>query len=1232
MKLIRTIRIIAVFAVMLIWRSETMAQNMVVDYLFNRSSEPFIPLENDTTLGSGFQDDILYMGQNLNSGPSLCTSCSLTGPGLPIGFTFTFDGSDFTRWGFSSNGFIKLGNGTFTIRNSLASAFSSIGDSSEQVNLIAALHGDIMMTGIQGSFRYKTIGNPGSRILVVEYRANKHYTPNVTSEEIYNFQIRLHEGSNKVSFIYGPFLKDAISRTYTVGLRGRFFNDIHLRSLPGSGSSWLQSSRGTSPSSTMATNTELTPVDGLVFNFIPRQYDNDLTLEEIITPLRGIYSCPLSTSEPVKVKVKNTGLLSQASAQVGYRVGSGTPVVQQVAFSPALAAQASQEVTLNVPANLSGSFPKDLTAFVFIPNEEEGSRNNDSLTVGFTIGRPFETTTISSFDTLVDRGWALGRGATSPAGTYSLWKPSTSFTVNTSALEMQVDTPLVKNEWFFSPGYRVDTSYNYGINFSAAITSGLTGTGAIADIGDDTIKFMYSTDCKQTWKLLKKFSSAEMATTEINNTLKPFEVFLPPAVNDLVTFGFFGKNNGNTAPNPYRFHFRNFFLRRVARFDMTADTVRVPSVVSLSCKYSAQELLTLRITNRGFDPIDSTEAGFFINNGQVIKKKFAFNPLLQPGASATLVFEGSSGADLSVQEGTVVTGFVALRKENISQKSNDTIRRTYALIAGLGIPTPVYNTYASALTARWQRGRGQSVPAGNFSFWGNKETLPGQVTTGVDMQATPGLVNDWFYSASYTGPSVVKFVFKAAAAAIGSGAAVTSLNNDSIKAMYSVDCGASWKSVKTFSSADLTAGNLTNSLKEYSFELLNSRGSILVGFAAFRAAASPVTSGYTFHVDSVSITTPSFSDFSSTAILPGINGTITCPGTSPVPVGVVVRNAGSVPITTATVGYKLNNVPTSKVVTFPGAGLAVGGLDTILFTGSEAPVYASAGSYKLKGFVVLSSELPNTAFNDSSGISTINLFSKVPVPYFQNFTSPGLLPIGWISDTASGNGFRQTTGRGPGGSQALSFRARQAFNRATLTTRNFGVITSDASHISIVYRSQEQSNAFFRLQPTDFIDILVSTNCGASYSQVGRIDSLNQQVAAGFLVRDFPIEAYAGQDLTVKIDAKLTPRSAFTSSFLDVSLFSLAGPTSNDALVVFDEALSMFPNPCTINQDLHLVGINSKVSRIVAISANGQVQTLPWTEGEAGAVTVNTRDLPRGLYILQVVSQSRIQTAKLLLQ
>jgi hypothetical protein len=500
-------------------------------------------------------------------------------------------------------------------------------------------------------------------------------------------------------------------------------------------------------------------------------------------------------------------------------------------------------------------------------------------------------------------------------------------------------------------------------------------------------------------------------------------------------------------------------------------------------------------------------------------------------------------------------------------------------------------------------------------LWGNRAVFVNQQTTGIDFAAAPSVLNEWFYSASYVGPSIVKFAFKAAVTAIGTTAAATSMNQDSIKALYSVDCGASWQIIKAFASSDLGNGNVSNSLKEFSFDLFNNRGSILVGFAAYRKSGAPATAGFTFHVDSISITTPSFPDFSALGLLPGLDGILTCPGPQPVTLGVVVRNSGSQPITSATVGYRLNGVVTSRLVNFSGTGLASGKLDTIRFTGAQAPVYASPGNYFLKGFINLPSESPSTAFNDSSSSSIFTLFGKVPVPYNETFQLPGLLPIGWAADTISGRGFKHTLGRGPAGTQALSFRAQPTSTRAVLVTRNFGEITSATNFLSFAYRSQDNTNALFRLRPSDYIDVLVSGNCGVSYTSVGRIDSINQQIAAGFLGKDFPINAFIGQDITVKLDVKLTPKFAQTV-FFDVSRFTIGGPTGAADLIESNSPnFFVYPNPAS-----KFSGLNIKAKETFATadaySLNGQKISMPISNQNEGVLSLSTANLSPGMYVL----------------
>ncbi len=1204
--------------------SGSMAQNLAQDYLYNYTSELYVPLQNDTTLGTGFQDDVIYMSQTSSA---VGNTSSLSGPGLPIGFNFLFDGQIFTRWGFSSNGYIKLGNGTFTIKNSLSTAFSSTADSAVQVNLIAALHGDIMMTENQGSFRYRTMGNPGQRVLVVEYRAMKHWVPNPTSEEVFNFQIKLYEGSNRIAFAYGSFLKDEIPRNYVVGIKGKNYDNFHLRRIASNETSWLNNVRGMVPSATMATNLNLLPVENSVFYFFPREFDNDLTLEKLINPQSGLLDCPLSSIESVRVQIKNTGLLPQSSATVGFRTSLGQSASQPVIFNPPLAAQQTREIELATPVNLGGLNPPALKTFVHLASEEPDSRNNDTLFSTFTIGRPFESSSTSSYDSLLLKGWKNGRGAAFPVPGYSFWKNTTVFSPNAVVLPMPVDTPLVKNEWIYSPGYKIDTLFNYAVKFRAAIVKDLSGLAPISSIGDDTIKLMYSSDCWTNWKTLKVFTSSDLAAGTISNTLSNFSAIIPPNEKKYISFGFFGKNNGNTFTDDYRFIFNGFQVVTVPRFDISADTVRVPSLVSLSCRYSSQEPLVIRVTNRGFEPIDSTDAAFSINGSLPVRKAFGFNPPLSPGASALLTFSGNFGADMSSPESRNIIAYVIPRVQNPAQRINDTARRSYNLIAPLTIPTPVYPTYPSLLTARWQRGRGTSVPFGNFSLW-NVRTINAENTSGVDFAGSPSTLNEWLYSASYTGPSRVNFVFKAAVTQIGSAAAATGMNQDSVKVLYSLDCGASWQAVKIFSQQDLSSGNIGNSLREFSYQLVNSRGSILVGFAGLRAAGAPATSGFTFHVDSVTLAVPQFPDIASPAVLTGISGQPSCPTPNPIPLGVVVRNAGTQPLNSATVGYRVNNGPAvTQTVSFTPA-LTQGALDTVVFTGSNAPVYNAAGLFRVKGFAKISGEEPSTAFNDSSGSFIVSLYPNVEVPYNETFQGSGLLPTGWTSDTLTGRGFRNSIGRGPNGIQALSFRSQPAFPRGTLLTRNFGPITATTNFLSIAYRTQEQTGAFFRLRTGDFIDILVSTDCGTSFTLLGRIDSLNQLVAPGFIPRDFNLGSYIGQNLTVRIDARLTTRP-FTSNFLDISRFTIGGPTGISEPAFSDVSSFLYPNPVPSGSFLMLKSPFSQV-RVQIFTPDGKSFDPGIRPAGENLFQIDTRKLPEGFYFIKVISSQKTEIFKIL--
>jgi len=129
-----------------------------------------------------------------------------------IGFTFNYDGVDYTTLGVNSNGFVWLGT-TAPATNNYA-AISTAAPSGSRI--IAALSGDLQGLA-SGELRIETIGTAPNRICVIQWANFRHYN---TTGDNYNFQIRLYETSNRIEIHYGSFTKDATTRNYQVGLRG----------------------------------------------------------------------------------------------------------------------------------------------------------------------------------------------------------------------------------------------------------------------------------------------------------------------------------------------------------------------------------------------------------------------------------------------------------------------------------------------------------------------------------------------------------------------------------------------------------------------------------------------------------------------------------------------------------------------------------------------------------------------------------------------------------------------------------------------------------------------------------------------------------------------------------------------------------------------------------------------------------------------------------------------------
>jgi len=217
---------------------------LVANYTFAASAGTF------TELASGSVAPTTVPGLRVDTGNT---------PAIPLGFTFQYEGVNYTSVVATSDGYLTFNPniGTSTYFNNLA----FVTNASDP--LIAGLWNDLMgnVSGSQAS--YVVTGAPGARVFTFEW-LRWGWSYNATAGSI-SFQIRLREGSNQVELIYRPEAATPTSPSASVGLRATGGQG------PGSFLSVNGLSLSATASSTTATNNIAAKptVSGLTFTFTP---------------------------------------------------------------------------------------------------------------------------------------------------------------------------------------------------------------------------------------------------------------------------------------------------------------------------------------------------------------------------------------------------------------------------------------------------------------------------------------------------------------------------------------------------------------------------------------------------------------------------------------------------------------------------------------------------------------------------------------------------------------------------------------------------------------------------------------------------------------------------------------------------------------------------------------------------------------------------------------------------
>lgn len=157
---------------------------------------------------------------------------------IPIGFTFNFNGVDYTTVGVSTNGFIWFGS-----TNPAATDYNPISSTAGMAGVASCFGANLVGQAAGASLKYTTTGTCPNRVFMVQWLTMKV----VGKTSKIDLQITLTEGSNLVE-LHPYDASYLVSDSYNaqVGLRGSSNADFNNRNVPCSTSgNWAASTAGT---------------------------------------------------------------------------------------------------------------------------------------------------------------------------------------------------------------------------------------------------------------------------------------------------------------------------------------------------------------------------------------------------------------------------------------------------------------------------------------------------------------------------------------------------------------------------------------------------------------------------------------------------------------------------------------------------------------------------------------------------------------------------------------------------------------------------------------------------------------------------------------------------------------------------------------------------------------------------------------------------------------------------
>ena len=494
-----------------------------INYAFAQDATTYTEITGGTLHGSGTTvDDNNYNAVN-------------------IGFTFRFNGIDYTQIGINANGFLRLGGTAFT----LSMGYTPISSTAVAPGVISALGMDLV--GNAGSsLRSELIGVAPNRVFVIQWTDFQRY---LDAGDNFNFQIRLHETTNAIEYIYGSFTKNANARAAQVGLRGETNADFYNRTTT---TNWATTTAGAVNNATCALSATVVPASGLVFRYtpiIPAAIDAGITA--ITSPVNG-----LAGTQNVIVTLRNYGTSELTACDIDYDI-DGT--VGTYSWTGSLAYNATANVTIYENFNFSEVRDYVITVNTNLAGDEDATNDLFSKTV--TIFNPFTVPFVENFNAVTAPALPARWARENLNGDANVWVTSTTNPRSApNCVRLGYNSAMASNDWLFTPHISVEAGKIYNLSFYYRAQGAYNERLKVHVGGQQTNTAMDATPIVD----LVDFQ---------NVTYELVEYMFTAAASENIVFGF----HGYSAADMWAIHIDDVSLTEVFSFDAAVASIDMAS-------------------------------------------------------------------------------------------------------------------------------------------------------------------------------------------------------------------------------------------------------------------------------------------------------------------------------------------------------------------------------------------------------------------------------------------------------------------------------------------------------------------------------------------------------------------------------------------------------------------------------------------------------------------------------